>query len=63
MGKIITKKDKFLESAEMSNLQPLNAGTGYAANVLVSLIPDLDEKVAWKKVGLSAQAFASLSTY
>ena len=50
MGKkkaIISKEDKFLQDAKITNMRPLNAGTGYAAGMVVKRYPNITHKEAW----------------
>jgi len=48
--KIKSKTDEFLEKAEITNIEPLHAGTGYCSRKISKEFPDLDPKEAWNLI-------------
>ena len=45
--KIITDEDKFLEQADVKNMQPLDCGTASLAGEVVKAFPQIKRRQAW----------------
>ena len=48
--KIKSKTDEFLEKAEIIDIEPLHAGTGYSTNQVLKAIPNADPKEVFEMI-------------